>query len=231
MSERGKDAHQFSDPRPLIPMRILITTGPTWEPIDAVRYIGNRSSGKTGLALGKAAREAGHRVTLLLGPGVARPRWANLRESIHRFETLSDLQQLLNTHFSEHDLLIMAAAVADYRPAQLLRGKHRREQGGGWPLHLESTPDLVAQLARRKRPDQRIIAFALEEPEFIDQRAAWKLAEKQVDAIVANPLSTIGADDIHPLWLTAHGETARPGRMSKRQFAHWLLQRIESLPG
>ena len=215
-------------------MRILITAGPTWERIDAVRYIGNRSSGKLGVALSGAAAEAGHTVTLLAGPQVNEPVWPiERRVRVHRFESCGDLQQLLGEHFVENDVLVMAAAVADYRPAQVIDGKRPRQSDagddGGWNLRLEPTPDLVAQLAKAKRADQRIVGFALEEPAVLERRAKAKLVGKGVDAIVANPLETMGADEIQPVWIGADGSREAPGRISKADFARWLRGKIERM--
>ena len=209
-------------------MRILITAGPTREPIDAVRFISNRSSGMIGIALAQAALERGHQVTLLMGPAPAAaqlPR-PNLVLGVGRFESSAELEQLLDQHFPECDVLVMAAAVADYRPAATAPGKPPARRDRPWPLPLEPTPDLVAQLARRKRPQQRIIAFALEEPDRLEARALEKMQRKGVDAVVANPLETMESDAIEPLWLTG-GSREAPGRMSKTDFARWLVQRIE----
>jgi phosphopantothenoylcysteine decarboxylase/phosphopantothenate--cysteine ligase len=216
-------------------MRILITAGPTREPIDTVRFISNRSSGRLGLALAHAAVAAGHQATLLLGPGPqVDPDDPALRGyggsgcNVHRFESAAELQQLLETHFRGHDVLIMAAAVCDYRPATVVDGKIPREHpgaGAGKPLTLtlEPTPDLVALMAASKRSGQRIVAFALEEPAHLEARATEKLRRKGVDAIVANPLSTMESDRITPTWLTAAGKRVAPGTMSKDDFAKWLI--------
>jgi phosphopantothenoylcysteine decarboxylase / phosphopantothenate---cysteine ligase len=182
---------------------ILITAGPTREPIDAVRFISNRSSGKMGLALAAAARAAGWRVTLLAGPGVPVEQAGKTLAgcSILHFNSTADLQQLLDAQFPVHDLLIMAAAVADYRPAAVAAGKLPRAAKKSLVLQLEPTPDLVAALARGKRKDQRIIAFALEEPDGLEERAVEKMRRKGVDAIVANSLSTMESESIAPLLL------------------------------
>ncbi len=207
-------------------MRILITAGPTWEPIDAVRYIGNRASGKLGIALAQAASDQGHNVTLLLGPGCPPPGGVD----VVRFESARQLENLLQEHFANHDVLVMSAAVADYRPRQYIEGKRPRGRAGDtWSLELEPIPDLVAAVAHGKTPAQRVIAFALDPPATLHNRAADKLKHKQVDAIVANPLGTIGADDIDPLWLTATGDSESPGKMSKTDFARWLIQKVEQL--
>jgi len=206
-------------------MHLLITAGPTWEPIDAVRYLGNRSSGRMGLAILEAARREGWRVTALLGPGVPDP--ANSEQvTVHRFESCADLEALLAEHFPACDLLIMAAAVADYRPAGPREGKLPREDAGDLTLHLTPTPDLVAQCAKRKRDDQRIIAFALEDPAALEQRAAAKMRRKGVDAIVANPLQTMSAGDVDGTLMWTDGSSHRPGVTSKARFAHWLIEQL-----
>lgn len=211
-------------------MRLLITAGPTREPIDAVRFISNRSSGRLGIALADAAAQAGHDVTLLLGPTAAPPD-LDQRAKVLRFESAADLQRLLDERFGQCDVLVMAAAVADYRPAQVVAGKPARALDPGAPgarqtLELVPTPDLVADVAQRKQPGQKVIAFALEEPAHLEQRAQDKMRRKGVDAIVANPLGTMEASDITPHWFTATGAHESPGRMSKADFASWLLDRL-----
>ncbi len=204
-------------------MRLLITAGPTREPLDAVRYLSNRSSGRMGLALAAAGISAGHDVTLLLGPGPD-DRRAPAGCRLKRFETTANLQALLETDWPDHDVLIMAAAVADYRPAATYPGKLPRH--GDLNLALEATPDLVAQLAADKRPDQRVIAFALEPADAIEARAAEKLERKGVDAVVANPLETMDAQAVEAHWLAADGEIAALPAMSKADFARWLMDKI-----
>jgi len=213
-------------------MRLLITAGPTREPIDAVRFISNRSSGRTGIAIAQAAVDAGHDVTLLLGP-VMVPTTLHDHMRIYRFGSSAELKQLLEAHFPDCDALVMAAAVADYRVAEVTDGKIKRESDSGsdreLTLRLQPTPDLVAGLASTKRPDQKIIAFALENPAELEQRAVAKMQRKRVDAILANPLGTMEGENITPLWLTADGHRESPGTMTKDDFARWLVQRIESL--
>ncbi|MGB0768255.1 MAG: phosphopantothenoylcysteine decarboxylase [Phycisphaeraceae bacterium] len=201
-------------------MRILITAGPTREPIDDVRFISNRSSGQMGFALADAAASAGHDVTLLLGPVLLPPGVAE-RVTIHRFQTTADLESLLAEHFPQCDLLIKAAAVADYRPAERTRGKTPR--GHGLKIELEPTPDLVAACAKTKRDDQRIVAFALEDPLVLETRAVEKMKRKRVDAILANPLQTMDAGDIEPVLFYADGRRDAPGRMTKPALAQWLI--------
>ncbi len=204
-------------------MNILITAGPTREPIDDVRFISNRSSGQMGFALATAAADAGHDVTLLLGPVLMPPSVAD-HVRVHRFNTTADLQALLAEHFPTCDVLIKAAAVADYRPATLIKGKTPR--GAGLSIQLEPTPDLVAGCAAIKRDDQTIIAFALEDPDVLESRAVEKMQRKKVDAILANPLQTMDAADIEPILFYADGRRDEPGRMPKRDLAKWLISRI-----
>lgn len=207
-------------------MRILITAGPTREPIDDVRFISNRSSGQMGFALARAASEAGHAVTLLLGP-VLLPADVPASVRVERFGSTAELEALLAEHFPAHDVLIKAAAVADYRPSERVAGKTPR--GAGLTLTLEPTPDLVAGCAKTKRADQRIIAFALEDPAVLETRAVEKMRRKGVDAILANPLATMDAADIEPILFYADGRRDEPGRMPKPALARWLVSRAVAL--
>jgi len=208
--------------------RLLVTAGPTHEPIDAVRFVGNRSSGRLGVSVAEAGVELGWDVTLLLGPThLPVPERVS---RVYRFHSSAELSQLMEAHFRDCDLLIMAAAVADFRPIVVAEGKLDRSRGEQ-TLTLMPTPDLVASAASRKRAGQRIVAFALEPAESMVDRARRKLASKGVDAIVANPLGTMEAEDVTATWLAPSAEdgsgevieTRTPGRMPKPAFARWLL--------
>jgi len=218
---------------PAATRRLLITAGPTQEPIDDVRFIGNRSSGRLGAALADAAAESGWDVTLLLGPGAVEPSHTAL--SLVRFQTTADLQAALAEHAPRCDALVMAAAVADYTPVQ---GQHPGEDASGKikrtageiTLRLKSTPDLIAEQAKTKRDDQLYVAFALEPRDRLLDSARSKLERKNVDAIVANPLETMDADSIEAILLTpdgVHDQTA--GAIPKTDFAPWLLGKIAEL--
>lgn len=213
-------------PDPVPQPRLLVTAGPTWEPVDAVRYIGNKSSGTMGTAIACSGAARGWDVTLLLGP-VHPPIPDGL--SVHRFENTQDLQELLDSHWPTHDILVMAAAVADFRPADgPLDGKHSRSEG--WQLDLEATPDLLADLAKHSRPDQVRIGFALEEPGQLEQRAREKLARKSLHGIVGNPLSTMDSQTIDgTLFLEDGAMEAAPRELSKPAFASWLLDRVAAI--
>lgn len=204
------------------PLRVLVAAGPTHEPIDDVRFIGNRSSGRMGLAIADAFREAGCTVTFCRGPGVqALPGTTD-----GRFRTAAELLGLLREQWPGHDLLVMAAAVSDYRPARPRAGKMRRE-AGAVSLELEPTEDILASLASARRPGQFVVGFALERPEDLDGSAREKLARKGADAIVANPLETMDADDVEATVLLADGGRLSPGaRVPKRDFGSWLAGEI-----
>ena len=218
-------------------MRILITAGPTREPIDAVRYISNRSSGKVGLALAMAAHQVDHQVTLLLGP-ITSPFTDQPKKSgieVYQFETSNDLKSLLDAQWPKHDILIMAAAVTDYRPTTPVENAKIPRTDQSISIKFQPTEDLVTRIASNKRADQRVIAFALEELSTMQQRAQEKMHSKGVDAIIANPLETMDSQTISPVLFTSNGQRLTPhsesttesGPITKDQFATWLIQQLE----
>ncbi|MFN7022362.1 MAG: phosphopantothenoylcysteine decarboxylase [Phycisphaerales bacterium] len=212
---------------------LLITAGPTHEPIDRVRFIGNRSSGRLGVALADAAARSnlGWDVQLLLGPTCLTP--SDSRVILHRFQTTADLEALLTAHVPNCDILIMAAAVADYRPRPALdaSGKIQRTDR---PLviELEPTNDLLAGVAGIRRPDQTIVGFALEPRERLMSSASAKLTRKRLDFIVANPLETMDAPTIEATLIGRGGAVVRQWpSTSKDQFAADLLGLIAESRG
>lgn len=213
-----------NDARCLSP-RVLITAGPTHEPIDRVRYIGNRSSGRMGIAIAHACIARGWPVTLLWGP-IDVPASLDTRISMHRFQTTADLRRLLAEHWPEHDLLFMAAAVADYTVKQTGEQKLKRGKDA-LTLELVPTPDLLAGLASMTTPRQTIIGFALEPAADLEREALRKLKAKRVNAIVANPLETMESPTITASLVLASDSivTAPPG-MLKEDFADWLLDHV-----
>lgn len=217
------------DSRHPSPTRLLITAGPTQEPIDAVRYLANRSSGRLGVALADHAASRGHNVTLLLGPTALVPEDTSI--DLVRFQTTADLQEALEQRADRCDILIMAAAVSDYRPADPAgAGAKLERKGKDLFLRLEPTPDLLAMLGQRKRPEQTFVGFALEEPERLLERAREKLVRKGLDLIVANPLETMDAGEIRAALLSPAGLVDETGEaMPKHRFAEWLLKRIEQV--
>ena len=211
--------------------RLLITAGPTYEPIDAVRFIGNRSSGRVGCLLADEAASQGWRVTLLLGPNTVRPSHPDVR--VIGFQSTADLQTLLQTHMDQTDALIMAAAVADFRPAVGtvdLDSKTNRSTAG-LTIELEPTPDLLAGCSKGARSDQLLVGFALEPRATMLESASRKLTKKNIDLIVANPLETMDSDTIEAtllgnpergILLDGHPQV----NTTKAQFAAWLIRAI-----
>ena len=204
-------------------MRVLITLGPTYEPFDPVRYIGNRSSGKMGAALACAALSAGHAVTLIAGP-VKVPLPAGARKI--DVETAAQMRRTLLREFPSHELLIMAAAVSDYRPKRVQAEKLARR--GDLVIELEVTADIVAEAARSRRPDQRIIGFSLETTGGA-VRAAEKLGQKRLDLIVYNPAVTMESESVEPTLLWPDGRSETVGVCTKADFSGILLQRAREL--
>lgn len=201
-------------------MRILITAGPTREPIDPVRFLGNRSSGKLGMALVTAAIQAGHQATLILGPVDLTPP-PDVRTI--PVETTAQLQAAVLSEFPSHDVLIMAAAVADYRPKTVAAQKLGR--GRSMTLELEPTQDIVAAAAKSKRPDQKVIGFSLEAESNV-ARAREKLIRKNLDMIVFNPLRTINSPTISASLLYRDGTQEDLPEQNKNAFAQTLIARI-----
>lgn len=217
-----------SGPAARRPVSVLVTAGPTHEPIDAVRFIGNRSSGRLGVALADEAARRGCSVTLLLGPTPRLPTDSRVR--VERFQTSADLEGLLDGHMPRCDVLIMAAAVADYRPKVppgQLGGKLKRS-ASGLTLELEPTADQIARCSERRRPGQLLVGFALEPRDRLLESARDKLVRKRIDLIVANPLETMDAETIEAVVLGRDGfERRTEGAIPKEEFAAWLMDVIE----
>lgn len=213
-------------PLPTNTPRILITAGPTHEPIDSVRFIGNRSSGRMGCALADEAARRGWSTTLLLGPAPAVPTDSRVR--LRRFRTCDDLRGLLREEFGDADVLVMAAAVADYRPKvdpAMWNGKFRRHSTH-LALELEPTPDLLAEISSARRPGQVLIGFALEPRDELVTSAIAKLDRKGVDLVVGNPLETMDSPDIEATLFAKGGVQTSAPKMTKEAFAAWLMDRI-----
>jgi phosphopantothenoylcysteine decarboxylase / phosphopantothenate---cysteine ligase len=178
------------------------------------------------------ADRRGWAVTLLLGP--VDPCTDYTQIHVERFTTTCDLSELLAKHTSDCDVLIMAAAVADYRPvsSETTAVEKLPRSGGSITLALEPTEDLLADLSTRKRDGQMFVGFALEAADGLLVRAADKLRRKQIDAIVANPLQTMDSNTIDAtlLWRDGQSDTTA-GAIPKTEFARWLMDRIESARG
>jgi phosphopantothenoylcysteine decarboxylase/phosphopantothenate--cysteine ligase len=195
--------------------RVLITAGPTWVKIDAVRHIGNVSSGRTGLVIARAAAARGAGVTLLLGPGRACPTEADRRSlRILPYVTFDDLHEAVRQYVSSraYDVLIHAAAVSDYRPVSEERGKLSSGQEE-LVLHLRPTPKIVDEV-KALDPTIVLVKFKLE-VERTDaallEIAQASRARSDADLMVANDLSGISAEGHRAFLLDRSGEVARAG--------------------
>jgi phosphopantothenoylcysteine decarboxylase/phosphopantothenate--cysteine ligase len=212
-------------------VRVLVTAGGTREPIDPVRFIGNRSSGRMGLALADAAARRGAEVTLIAA-NVALPA----PPAVARIDvaTAAELEAATASAFAEADVLLMAAAVSDLRPAAPHAGKLVREGGAPPAIELEATADVLGALASSRRDGQRLVGFAAEHGgDFVD-RARAKHGRKGVDAIVVNDVSdaAIGFEsaDNEVTVVTADGEERLP-RGSKPEVAGAILDRVVAMRG
>ena len=180
----------FSQSTALKGKKIVITAGPTYEKIDPVRFIGNYSSGKMGYAIARECALSGADVTLVSGP-VSLP---TPHPSIHRIdvESASEMYEASREAFDTADAAILCAAVADFTPDTRADQKIKREKGDGLTLELRPTPDIAASLGAMKRPEQRLVGFALE-TNNAEAHAREKLAKKNLDFIVLNSLEDKGA--------------------------------------
>ncbi|MDX1943201.1 MAG: bifunctional phosphopantothenoylcysteine decarboxylase/phosphopantothenate--cysteine ligase CoaBC [Saprospiraceae bacterium] len=169
--------------------KVLITAGPTYEPIDPVRFIGNRSSGKMGVAIADAAAQRGAEVVLILGPSKNVPTHPNVK--LIKVETAQEMYEAALADFPTADISILAAAVSDYRPMEIATQKMKRK-GESLNIELVENPDIAATLGKQKRNGQLLIGFALETNNE-EENAKSKLVKKNFDLIVLNSLKDPGA--------------------------------------
>jgi phosphopantothenoylcysteine decarboxylase/phosphopantothenate--cysteine ligase len=216
-----------SSPGPWDGMRVLVTAGGTREPIDAVRYIGNRSSGRMGVALAERAARRGAQVTLIAA-NVALPTPRGVRRV--DVSTAAELADAVREEFADAHLLLMAAAVADFRPARAEPGKISREDAGDLEIHLEPTDDVLAAVAAGRRDDQIVVAFAAEHGGDAVARARDKLHRKRADAIVVNDVSRgeIGFDSEQNEVVVVDAEREHPVPLGpKEEVADAILDRVQ----
>lgn len=161
--------------------KILITAGPTYEPIDPVRFIGNRSTGKMGIAIAEAFAKQGAQVELVLGPTHLRSTHKNI--NCHLVETGAEMYSACLKYYNACDIAIMSAAVADYKPSVIAQHKIKKSDAS-ITLTLEKTTDILFELGKLKK-DQLLVGFALETENLIEN-ATSKLKRKNLDLIVAN---------------------------------------------
>ena len=176
-------------PRSLDGLRVLVTAGGTREPIDSVRYVGNRSSGRMGLALADEALRRGAEVTLVCA-NVALPKPAGAE--LVEVETAAELHAAAKRAFPAADVLLMAAAVADFRPGAAEASKISKAGRDGLSLELEPTADVLAALSAERREGQTLVGFAAEHGEGAIERGRRKLERKGLDAVVVNDISRAG---------------------------------------
>jgi phosphopantothenoylcysteine decarboxylase/phosphopantothenate--cysteine ligase len=207
---------------------VLVSAGGTREPLDAVRFVGNRSSGRMGVALAAEARRRGAEVTLL-SANLAVPAPAGV--ALVETPTAADLEREALALAAEADIVVMAAAVADYRPAEALAAK-RPKDTATWTLELEPTIDVLAALGERRREGQLLVGFAAETGESGLERARQKLARKGADLFVLNDVSRPGigfdASDNEVTLIGASGERT-VAKAPKEEIAAAILDEVESL--
>lgn len=209
-------------------LRIMVTAGPTREALDPVRYISNRSSGKMGYAIARAAMERGADVTLLTGPvAIAPPKGVRVIE----FTTTQDLLERALDHAEAQDVIIQSAAPADYRAKEIAPQKMKKQGGADMIIELVENPDVAATLGKAKRKDQTFVGFAAETNDVLEH-AKGKLVKKNLDMIVANDVTAPGAGfDVNTnivTLITKENMTSLP-LMSKDDVADQILDAVLKL--
>jgi phosphopantothenoylcysteine decarboxylase/phosphopantothenate--cysteine ligase len=207
-------------------MKLLITAGPTREPLDPVRFLSNRSSGKMGYALAEAAAARGYEVTLVSGP-VALPPPKDVL--VVRVVTAADMLAAVKLHLKKCDALIMAAAVADWRPVRVAKRKMKKGAEQRMTLELKRTPDILKTIAPLK--GRRFFVGFAAETHNVRAEAKRKLREKNLDLIVANDVTAPGAGfEVETNRVTifdSHSEEQLP-LLTKREVAEHIMDRIEA---
>lgn len=210
--------------------RVLVTSGPTREAVDPVRFVGNRSSGRMGGALAQAAWRRGAEVTLVTGPvGLEPPVGAE----IVRVETALEMRDAVAHRIGDADVVLFAAAVADFRPESARGAKVKRsETGGAMDLHLVMNPDVAGETRGARKPGAVVVGFALETDGMIEN-ARKKLATKGFDLVVANRAGLPGvgfeSDTNQVTLIGPHGEPEPLPLMDKDAVADMVLDRVEEL--
>jgi len=207
---------------------VLVTAGPTEEPIDAVRYISNRSSGKMGYAVAEAAQRRGAEVILVSGPAHLEPPSG---VAVCRVRTAQEMAEAVFDHLAEATIVIMTAAVADFRASNVEPGKIKRK-AGALTLQLEPTGDILDEVARRRHPGQLMVGFAAETDHLVENARA-KVVSKSLDLIVANDVTQEGAGfDVDTNIVTLvypDGQILPLERMTKLEVAVRILDEVAGL--
>ena len=219
--------------RVLAGVRMLVTAGPTYEDIDPVRFVGNRSSGKMGFAVAAEADRRGAEVTLVVGPTSLTPPAVSRTVSVR---SAADMHRAVMQHAAAQDVIVMAAAVADYAPQEVSTEKVTKSPG---PIDLTQvrTPDILAELGAARAADtlgtRVIVGFAAETSDLV-ARAREKRRAKRVDLIVANQVGQPGTGfdaDTNTVTLVADGDEIELPRMPKSDVARAIMDRVELLLG
>jgi phosphopantothenoylcysteine decarboxylase / phosphopantothenate---cysteine ligase len=211
---------------------VLVTAGPTREPIDPVRYLTNRSSGKMGYSIAEAAARLGAKVTLITGPtSIPAPNHPNI--AVEAVVTAVEMERAAMAHFGGANVVFAAAAVSDYRPT-VSNGNKIKKGEQDLTLTLTRNPDILAAMGRAKRTGQVLVGFAAE-TEDLERNALAKLESKNLDFVVANDVTHEGAgfdvDTNIALVLGSNGSRAELPLMSKRELAEKLLEMTRPMVG
>ncbi|HYJ66751.1 MAG TPA: bifunctional phosphopantothenoylcysteine decarboxylase/phosphopantothenate--cysteine ligase CoaBC [Nocardioidaceae bacterium] len=210
----------------MIGRTVVVTAGPTHEPIDPVRFIGNHSSGKMGVAVAAEAVRRGATVYLILGPGtVAPPAGAQ----VVRITTAEQMREAVMRYADDTDAIVMAAAVADFRPKDAATGKLKKDDGTP-EVTLEPTPDILAELGERPRRPY-LVGFAAETSD-VEAHGRAKLARKHADLLVANEVGRegtgFGSETNHAAVVSVNGDDIALRDWTKRELASVIVDRIEA---
>jgi phosphopantothenoylcysteine decarboxylase / phosphopantothenate---cysteine ligase len=213
--------------RDLAGRRIVVTAGPTWEPVDAVRFLGNRSTGRMGFAVAREAFDRGADVTLVVGPGTVEPPEG---PRMVRVATAEEMRMSVLKAAQDADAVIMAAAVADFRPRKAAPGKLKKEKGPP-RLELVPTPDILAELGQMKG-DRVLVGFAAE-TEDVETAGRTKLVSKGLNLLVANEVGREGtgfaAESNHAAILSRTGDDEPLRQWTKAELAAALCDRLTKL--
>ena len=227
-------ANRPDEDLPLKGLNVLVTAGPTQEPLDPVRFLTNHSTGKMGYALAETARDLGAHVTLVSGPVALEKPYGVDTVAV---TTAQDMFDAVRSRFDNADITVMAAAVGDFRPVEQARDKIKKNGRSSIELELTSNPDILAWAGEHKRPDQTLCGFAMETRD-LEANAAKKLNGKHCDMLVANNLRTPGAGfaaDTNVVTVLTPGETAdRPSierwsKMGKDALAKRILVKLAAM--
>jgi phosphopantothenoylcysteine decarboxylase/phosphopantothenate--cysteine ligase len=226
----GRVRNHFNQLQDLQGLRILVTAGPTHEPLDPVRYLSNPSSGKMGYAVAECAKARGAEVVLISGPTYLNPPAGIKFESC---KTAADMNSLVQKHFLECDVLVMSAAVGDFTAEKLEKEKIKKQGEEGWTLRLVATKDILME-ATKIKTRQFVVGFAAETQNLVES-ALKKLRKKKLDLIVANDISAPGigfqSDNNQVTLIDSDEKIENLPRMTKKEIANILLDRISCAKG